>query len=163
MTATTEMEPQARPELAETIPTHRNPTTGRIVVRRYPLRPAIDRATLLGVSMRDLAGRLGYADNDDAAIWRAVYTGVTVAMADRIALALGTMPHELWPTWHADARADADVLCGTLDGIAEHYANGDPTPCARCATWAASPEGRRTTARRYYDAAGNIRRRPTAA
>lgn len=64
---------------------------------RFAFDPVAERMTAEGLSVVKLAARVGA---DRAQLQRSKESGLTVSMADRIAVrGFGCHPCELWPTW----------------------------------------------------------------
>jgi hypothetical protein len=84
----------------------RSTNLGRLreLERRWPFAPVRRLGT-----RRQLARRLGV---DDAQITRWNRTGLEDRTADRVGVALGMHPLELWPDWLAGAGANHPVFLG---------------------------------------------------
>lgn len=126
---------------------------------RYPLEPL---AQAMGLSLHAACAQLGISGTTQKE-YRA--RGVTVRVADRLAVKAGYHPAEIWPTWIDDAIADEPPAYVNYKDCAEC---GQPFEASsprrrfckpQCRknhhtrAWKATPEGRRRnqeTRRKYY-------------
>lgn len=90
---------------------HRNERTGRaLVTTRYPLAPLLDGP------IKTVAQRAHIAPD---VLRKYKQRGMTWLQADRVAIALGRHPADVWPTWVDDALADAEIDALELVGVAQ--------------------------------------------
>lgn len=79
------------------------------MTRRYALEPLADA---MAMSLDAACKQLGVSGSTQQEYRQ---RGVTVRVADRLACQAGFHPALIWPTWHDDALADAEVECAADD------------------------------------------------
>lgn len=83
-------------------------------MRRYPWAPI--ETLIVGdygdPTVVEIGGRLGI---DPRQVYRWRVSGVTSEQADRISVAMGLLPYEVWPEWLEDEIAEFERGCAAPD------------------------------------------------